>query len=78
MPLITHLGLTQQSNYFGHAAPFHCFNGKYKGIKLAIVTNGKDRKFGCDNVRWEGFAAFLFSSVHSHSTTLPKLRQALQ
>lgn len=66
MPLITHLGLTQQSNYFGHAAPFHCFNGEYKGLKLAIVTNGKDRMFGCDNVRWKGFAAFFLSSVHSH------------
>lgn len=66
MPLITHLGLTQQSNYFGHTAPFHCFNGEYKGIKLAIVTNGKDRKFGCDNVRWEGFATFFLSSVRSH------------
>lgn len=73
MPLIMHLGLTQQSNYFGHAAPFHCFNGEYKGLKLAIVTNGKDRKFGCDNVRSKGFGArgialslSFLSSVHSH------------
>lgn len=51
MPLITKLGLTQQSNYFGHAAPFHCFTGTYNNYNLAIVTNGKDRKFGCDNVR---------------------------
>lgn len=58
MPLITQLGLNQQSNYFGHAAPFHCFNGEYKGCKLAIVTNGKDRKFGCDNVRRRGLAAY--------------------
>lgn len=53
MPLITHLGLTQEANYFGHAAPFHCFKGEYKGHQVAIVTNGKDPKFGCDNVRRE-------------------------
>ena len=79
MPLIKHLGLTQQSNYFGHAAPFHCFNGEYKGYKLAIVTNGKDRKFGCDNVRWKGFKLLPFqvSSVHAHYIIVPEMRQAL-
>lgn len=51
MPLITHLGLKQEANYFGHAAPFHCFKGEYKGHQVAIVTNGKDPTFGCDNVR---------------------------
>ncbi|GAB5030143.1 Hypothetical protein NocV09_00202760 [Nannochloropsis oceanica] len=65
MPLITHLGLTQQSNYFGHAAPFHCFNGKYKGYKLAIVTNGKDRKFGCDNVGTVPAALATYLAVES-------------
>lgn len=52
MPLIEQLGLERQANYFGHAAPFHCFSGTYKGgLKVAVVTNGKDRTYGCDNVR---------------------------
>lgn len=55
MPLIEHLKLERQPNYFGHAAPFHCFSGEYsKGgssYKVSVVTNGKDRTYGCDNVR---------------------------
>lgn len=55
MPLIEHLKLERQANYFGHAAPFHCFSGEYsKGgssYKVSLVTNGKDRTYGCDNVR---------------------------
>lgn len=76
MPLITHLGLTQQSDYFGHAAPFHCFNGEYKGYKLAIVTNGKDRKFGCDNVRWKGFEAPPFLPLICSCTLYHRARNA--
>lgn len=53
MPLIDHLGLTRQENFFGHSAPFHCFKGEYHGHQISVVTNGKDRKFGCDNVsKW--------------------------
>jgi hypothetical protein len=55
MPLIARLGLKRQANYFGHAAPFHCFSGTYgKGgasYNVSVVTNGKDRTYGCDNVR---------------------------
>jgi hypothetical protein len=48
--MITHMGLQRQPGYFGHAAPFHCFTGDYKGHVVSVVTNGKDRKYGCDNV----------------------------
>lgn len=52
MPLIEKLGLERQANYFGHAAPFHCFSGPYRDeFKVAVVTNGKDKTYGCDNVR---------------------------
>ncbi len=57
MPLIEKLGLERQADYFGHAAPFHCFSGSYdakeegSSYKVAVVTNGKDRTYGCDNVR---------------------------
>lgn len=55
MPMIEHLKLERQANYFGHAAPFHCFSGEYskggRSYKVSVVTNGKDRTYGCDNVR---------------------------
>ena len=50
MPLIDHLGLTRQENFFGHQAPFHCFKGEFQGHQISVVTNGKDPKFKCDNV----------------------------
>ena len=86
MPLITHLGLTQEANYFGHAAPFHCFKGEYKGHQVAIVTNGKDPKFGCDNVRRDiinltrahtGFTNSHTHTLHTHTKQVGTVPAAL-
>lgn len=50
MPMIEAMNLQRQPNYFGHVAPFHCFTGDFKGRTVSVVTNGKDKKYGCDNV----------------------------
>lgn len=80
MPLITQLGLKQKANYFGHAAPFHCFTGDYKGgpHKVSIVTNGKDPKFGCDNVRLATCCYIPFFSFVNDFTYTIRLARSLQ
>jgi len=48
--MVNALGLQRQHGYFHHAAPFHCFEGDHEGHKITVVTNGKDKKYGVDNV----------------------------
>ncbi|CAM9560642.1 unnamed protein product [Discosporangium mesarthrocarpum] len=49
-PMIKHLGLTEKTDQFPPKAPSKCFSGTYKESTVHVVTNGKCRRFGVDNI----------------------------
>ncbi|CAM9489627.1 unnamed protein product [Chrysoparadoxa australica] len=49
-PMIKRFGLELDENKFPASAPCQCYSGDYKGSKVHLVTNGKCKRFGCDEV----------------------------
>eukprot|EP01041_Mallomonas_annulata_P000161 gene161-272_t len=49
LPLIERLNLKNLSS-IDSTAPCELYSGEYKGCTINVVTNGKDRRFGVDNV----------------------------
>jgi 5'-methylthioadenosine nucleosidase len=47
-PVIQRLGLVAQPDAFEPALPFHAFRGRPGGRDVALVTSGKDPRFGVD------------------------------
>jgi 5'-methylthioadenosine nucleosidase len=48
-PLLTALSLSTVAPAIPNA-PFQIFQGAYKGTTVSVITNGKDKRFGVDNV----------------------------
>ena len=49
-PLIDKLNLTKQLS-LDSSSQTELYSGEYKGCVINVVTNGKDKRFGVDNVR---------------------------
>mmetsp|Transcript_1209 Transcript_1209/g.1554 ORF Transcript_1209/g.1554 Transcript_1209/m.1554 type:complete len:252 (+) Transcript_1209:34-789(+) len=49
-PLIKELNLSLNKSIFHKNAPFNCYSGLYKGKNVCVVTNGRCKDYGVDNV----------------------------
>lgn len=49
-PLIERLALVEDTTKFPPAAPSKYFGGTYQGAAVHVVTNGKCKRFGVDQI----------------------------
>ena len=67
-PLISSLGYLTRVESDVRFAPFKIYSGQHESdCKVTVVTNGKDKRFGVDNVGTVPAAIAAFSTIHQFS-----------
>lgn len=74
-PLIERLGLVEDPGRFSAAAPSKCFSGSYQGAAISVVTNGKCRRFGVDQIGTvaAGLSTWLSVEVRGKGGVTPRI-----